>query len=245
MTAADTHKSCSDHPDRHEQLLQAALGGDLPRGDARWRTLRDCADCAARLEQYDRLQGLLDEAGRDQAAVLRAAAQAHDAPGVEDVAPFVRAKLAEQRARKPGRLLSFRAWAAAAAAVALIVGWFERQRSARSDSDQGSPGGGVLLGGQKLSAVHPEGDVSNYLPFEWSLPLPPGGSFTLTVWDSATGDPEQPLSTMKNITEQKAWIAAETVAGWPDRIGWQVQALDATGVAVGSPRLVYAVLKRP
>lgn len=233
--------SDSEHPGDHETLLQAAFAADPSHDDARWSVIRNCPTCAQRLRALEATQRLLDSAGQDRDAVLRRLVDAGPTPGEDLVAPFVRNKLAAERASGARPLLSFRAWAATAAAAALVIGWFARQWITRSESSAR----GVLLGDQSDAGLSPSGDVTSFLPFEWRLELPPGGSFTLTIWDRAIDDPEQPLSRMTKLKENKAWIAGETVASWPIEIGWQVEARDATGVPVGAPRRAYARLRRP
>ncbi len=227
------------HDAQHERRLLTAL--ELEPGDAAQarRAAESCAQCADELERFDGLRQLLDEAGASQRETLeqvRRAMRAGDAaPGDDLVAPLLRAKLAQAAPRQP-RLRLLAPFAAAAAAAAVLLGWLMRSWLPFGDDH----GRGVMLGEHADKGLSPAGKVREYAPFHWPMLRPPGGSFTLRVWDARDDDPRRALYSRERIEENEHWIEPATLAAFPDAIGWDVQARDVTGQDVGAPRRAYA-----
>lgn len=238
-----TTRPAGEHDLQHEHWILTAL--ELEPGDpaqARHAT-ESCTQCADDLQRFDELRQLLDEAGASQSETLaqvRRALRAGDpAPGEELVAPFVRAKLGQAAPRRP-RLRLLAPLAAAAAAAAVLLGWLMRSKFPLADDH----GRGVMLGEHSDKGLSPAGEVREYGPFRWPMQRPPGGSFNLRVWDAREDDPRRALYIRERIEENEVCIEAADLAKFPDAIGWDVQACDATGQDVGAPRRAYAKRSR-
>jgi hypothetical protein len=215
------------------------------------RVVESCAECSDEFAHLLELQQRLDDAGRSRAEVLEAARRSqlssqlspqhspqhtgqHPA-GAELVAPLLRARLAERR--RPVRLRLVAPLIATAAAALVLVGWWMRSWFDRAET--GSRG--VLLGDNSSSSLKPDGPVEQYGMFEWpAVPLPPGGSYCVRVWDPIQGSPDQPLCITPGIQKTSWLVDPATAAEWPDVIEWEVQARDATNYDSGSPRFARA-----
>jgi hypothetical protein len=207
------------------------------------RVVESCPECSDEFARLLELQQRLDDAGRSRAEVLEAARRSQlssqltglQPAGAEFVAPLLRAKLAERR--RPVRLRLVAPLIATAAAALVLVGWWMRSWFDRAET--GSRG--VLLGDHSSSSLKPNGPVEQYGMFEWpAVPLPPGGSFCLRVWDPIQGSPEQPLCITPDIQKTSWLVDPVKAASWPDVIEWEVQARDATNYDSGSPRFARA-----
>lgn len=237
--AAAERSAGVEHAPGHGAALRTLL--ELERGDtARAQGIVDgCQQCADELSKLADLRHLLDEAGASQRATLgrarRQSESGQSAPGVELVAPFLRERLAGLQPRR-SRLRLVAPLAAVAAALLVMVGWLVRSWFPRNET----PGAGVLLGDHSDDGLSPSGEVTEYVPFRWpKLPLPAGGRYRFRVWDALEDDPQHSLISME-IEEDDPWIDPATRASWPDAIGWDVQAQDATGVALGARLNAYA-----
>lgn len=231
------------HDEQHERWMLTAL--ELEPGDpaqAR-RSAEGCAQCADELQRFDELRQLLDDAGASQNETLeqvrRAMRAGESAPGEELVAPLLRAKL-EPLAPRRSKLRLVAPLATAAAAAAVLLGWLMRSWLPLDDDH----GRGVMLGEHTDNGLSPAGEVREYAPFRWPMKLPPGGSFSLRVWDARGDDPRKAIYSRARIEENEHWIEPATLAVFPDEIGWDVQAFDATGQDVGAPHKAYATRSR-
>lgn len=230
----------AEHAPGHEAALRTVLEPDHGDAEHALRIVTGCSQCSEELQKLTELRGWLDEAGANQRAVIgrarRAMESGQSAPGVELVAPFVRERLAQLQPRR-SRLRRLAPLAAAAAALLVMLGWLVRSWFPR---DQAS-GDGVLLGDHSTDGLDPSGEVSEYAAFRWpKLLLPPGGSYSLRVWDAIEDDPERALFSRDSLKENECRIEPATLATWPEHIGWEVQARDATNFDVGAPRRAYA-----
>lgn len=238
---AQPSASNCEHAPGHRTALRTVL--ELELGDAleAQDIVDGCPQCSDELHKLTDLRQMLDEAGASQRTVLGRARRALDsgqsAPGVELVAPFLRERFAGlQPRRKRFRLLA--PLVAAAAALLVMVGWLVRSWFPRNDT----PTGGVLLGDHNADGLSPNGEVTEYVPFRWpKLELPPGGSYSFRAWDPLEEDPSRVLRRLDSHKDNELWIERAELAAWPDRIDWEVQALDATGSAVSAPRRATAV----
>jgi len=254
------------HGPEHEAALHALLERESDSRQAfEWSGA--CQQCHDELLRLRELSGLLDEAAADRRQTLESA-RALRVWDDELVADFVRSKLtagpaASQRraepqlvksagprparadrparaANAPGWQRAWTPWVAAAAGIALVVGWW-----LRSILPAGSPlGTDVTLSTREEAQIAPEGPVDSYDEFRWDIAAPEGGSLVLRIWDDSSADSAELLHTIRLDTDQRSWRADNLWKGrGPESISWQVEALDSTAQFRGATRLVQARLR--
>ena len=220
----------TEHTPAHESLIQAVVAGDLGAASPQVRERAEsCAECRRRLIGLDRVRELLDELAAERRETLASLDEGDDAPGRDRVAPFLRSKLAEREAgvARKRRGLQRGAWLAAAALVALLTGWLwstQATRAPRRGEDR-------PLGEHGGAGLSPAGDAASFRRFAWELDLPPGGEYSLSVWDAASG---AELTNRPHLSKPECEFSEETIRPWPNKIRWRVTVLDATGGEVTS-----------
>ncbi|MCK6447189.1 MAG: hypothetical protein L6Q99_12435 [Planctomycetes bacterium] len=201
-----------------DELIASVLAGDLDPDSALWKAAvaRNPA-LAKRWEELRTLREALERTGadeRDSLARSKADAGPHDVASVRRAAPVVRAG-----ARAGGRRL---AYFAAAAAVALIVGFVAYRQFGGSSPEQD-----VFLGDQSdaaLRATEPTLDVGDAHEFAWTGDAPPGGAFVVKVFElDAAGAPGRCVVESGSCTE-RTWRPSESeLAKIPNEFFWVVE----------------------
>lgn len=214
------------HDKEHDRILLAVTTGELPDDAPEVRRLAACAECRTRLRDLRQAAADLDDAAREQAAMLAAAAVDEPAPGEDRVLERVRAELT--RARRP-RLRRHWPWLALAAAVIAAVLLF-----------RGGGGGPAVpqLPGDRM--LHGQGDArpTGRVPdleqgFGWPGALQPGEKFELRIYDRGpAGDPTEPAVT-RTLSENE-WsldAAGRAALRGVTELEWQVAVVrpDAAG----------------
>jgi hypothetical protein len=126
------------HDPAHEELLQALLAGDLAPGAAAARELlENCAECARRWRELEKLAGAIDSVDRERREVLKAASVARSVPGSDLVAATLeraRRDTLGGAAQKPARASTWKV--ALLAAALLVIGFFVGRALVPSDGDR-------------------------------------------------------------------------------------------------------------
>jgi len=116
-------------------------------------------------------------------------------------------------------------WFALAAALiaALAWTWWTRSQKAAPEKEilLDSPTGGALV------LVSPVGPVKQYLPFQWTAELRPGGWFEVEIYNPDVSLSE-PILRSSTLYEQH-WTPPTPTGGWPARIVWIVKRIDPSG----------------
>jgi hypothetical protein len=214
------------HDREHARRLEAALAGDLAADDpALERILASCGTCRARLEELRAVRTLLDDAGREQRETLSAIDWDAAVPGGDQVAPFVRRKLAERGSR---RRVAWRAALATAAAATVAAFWIVRHMLVPDEIAQRE----VMLSADSGGGLLPSGKVQEYRELSWPIPLPPGGRFELRVFDDRPGAARDPIVAEERLTEARWTPSTDLARSLPELIRWEVRVYDATGTLV-------------
>lgn len=226
-----------EHSERHEEILQRILTGDLdPEGDEARQQLEACADCRRELEGMRALLSELDAAGAFERSVLEEASELADAPGLGDVERVLKAEmsgaqvdleapiLAGPRPAARARLVT---WAAVIAAaiigVVLLQGLLGTNTNDRS-TEQTMGTEGI----EGIELVRPLQPGDGFGTFEWNYDLPPGMTFEVVVHDA---DPEartEPLHRESDLTENR-WTPDEKLTAEWRSICWYVEVIDESG----------------
>lgn len=209
------------------RLIERIVAGELDERAPEARALLDASPAAREeLSHMRELEALLAREGGEQRATL---AQLRPVAGEDELARAFRAHAAANEPRSQPRTAprASRAWwfAAAAAVIASAwVGW--RLLPRENPPDRGGALGPTPSG---PSALTPHGAVARYDEFRWSLPLPPNGSFELTLFD-ANG---LALRSVSGLREPR-WKPDDAFErSLPARIEWSVLVLDGTGAPSG------------
>ena len=215
------------HSAAHEDLLKRSLVGELAP-DAQAALFRECDTCRQQYERLIDLTGTLDEMGREEREVLREIGPVakHDERVAQTLHALIRDRAGPARNPAPsrGRLILL---AAVTAAILLLSFWLYGWLGA-----DGRGAGDNYLGPGGIEEQQPAGEVREFGTFRWSLELPPGGWFQLTIRGaSAPGVEVFPIE-RKRETE---WTPdAQQRELLPDDIFWEVASFTATGNLVKS-----------
>jgi len=205
------------HSDEHEQVLERAAVGDIERDDPGLTSLlAECPECRDRMDGLVELEGLLGRAASEQRAILSGLDLEREVPGSDLVAPFVRAKVEEQR-----RTIPWLPLAAAAALVATTGGvWIAAQMAEQAPREQ------VYLGSRAIHFTGADGDVVPFGTVRWQADaMPRGGTYGIRILD-ARGTPIPGLDTRR--LEQPEWTPSpEEEELLPDEFRLVVEVLDA------------------
>ena len=216
----------AQHTAEHESLLEEFVVDPTgPEADELRRSLMTCPHCRLEVERFEDLLADLDDAGFFERGVLRESRTVTES--------WLGKRLGVDVPGDPEPGSGWRRTAvlfAAAAAVLLVL----RLSGVGVPESAGAP---VFLGAETNAEMTPSGEVDTYgALFRWNLELPTEGYYVVNVYDvtAATGDEFTPLATSPRVRiSQCTWSSSE-VAGWPDRIRWEVWAFDAGGNLVGS-----------
>ena len=208
----------SVHPREHQELVDRVFGGELAESDAAVRArLEACAECREELGRLRALDARMRAAAREARGDVERA-RTHVELGDE---VLVRRSL---QAALPGLAgpgpSSRRLLLALAAGLVLLLGAgaFFYLRSVPEQSE-------ILLNGGTIRCIAPVGEVSDYDEFSWSAPLPPGGTFLLSIY--VLEDGKKGTLLMKVPSQEPRWKPSpEEKRALPDRILWTVEALD-------------------
>jgi hypothetical protein len=220
-----------------DDLLERLLSGETNAADPAVQRLFE-RDPAARAE-YEALRALESslERQRDRTReVIEASQKLPDRVGAQQVLVTL-TKLAEQRPAASPAPSATRdlpsahkrlspVWFALAAALIAALAWAWWTRSQKT-----APEKEILLStptGSELVLMSPVGPVKQYLPFQWTSELQPGGWFEAEIYD-----PEVSLSDPILVSDtlyEPRWVAPSPSGGWPARIVWLVKRIDAHGI---------------
>lgn len=215
-------------PHDHDALLEALATGDLDPGSERARQeLAGCPDCRAQAEVLLARVRRLEAAGREQRRELDEARALASAPG-EDRVERART-LAGVGVEAPRRGLRLLAPLAAAALVLAGVGWWFT-RSGR-ETPPGTGDGAQYLGAA-LKNLQPSGADRSFDVFTWEYDPGHTDGFVVRIYDAEHPD-DALLEQQTPIPEWKPSPAERE--SLPDRIVWEVEALDAFGEVESGP----------
>jgi len=236
----------TNHDAEHETSVRDFFLAGRARSDPEVAELvAACPSCATRLDELERTAERVEAAGREQRAELLEAAKLDSAPGEERVAGVLE-RLAEEephasppqpelRSASPSAAPASpsRRWQTpllAAAAVLLVA--FVIRRVLQEPEET------VHLGHGAPELVAPVAAVSDYGTFRWTYDGPRGGSFVLRIWDALLGAGSAPILEVDRIEAAEWTPTPEGRERLPERILWEVEALDAFGVPLAvSPRV--------
>jgi len=211
------------HDETHEELLLAAICGDLDRDDARLvERMTACPVCQQELTEQQALAETFAVWGRDQRQVQRALSAGRQVAGSDLVAPFVRARAGE-RGERVARAPSH-SWAPLAAAAALAVTTGGVWMAAQSSIDGGPPPQVFL--GEDSSGLRIERAEDGRLRAVWPPELPAGGWFELGF--RSIDGLALPLAREK-VAEAQWTPSSEQAAVLPETFELEVLVLDAGG----------------
>jgi len=215
------------HSHDHDALLQALATGELdPDGERARAELARCAECRAQAEVLLARVRRLEAAAAEQRRELAAAAALESAPG-EDRVDALLASLAEAepRPRRRPRMVQL----AAAALLLVAAGWW-LARGAREEPRAPGPGAEYL--GTGLEIVGPSGPGQSFDRFSWSYDPRHEYGFALRIYSA--NDSGLPL--IEEQTQTPEWSPSpDQSERLPDRIMWEVEALDAFGEVESGP----------
>jgi len=205
----------TEHDPRHDDWLVSRLAGE-PLGEEVVRALESCSECRASLSDLAAVEAAIERAAAHEQAVvgrmLRAEATAIRPKAEPQVQPH-------SPSHGTGATLKI----AAALAVTAILGFLGYGLRDRG----GEPTIGPRLGASTIEDPTPRGRVSTFEGFEFRATLPPGGSFRIRVYDSAT--------TGKHVLEspllkEPRWIPSQDERRQiPKTFRYEVRVLDASG----------------
>ena len=190
------------HDETHDELLLAALCGDLAEDDPRLvARLGACSACREELAAQQALAASFEALGRDQRQVQRDLSAGRQVAGSDLVTPFLQGRVAERRARTPSQR-----WVplAAAAALAFTAGgvWLASQ------AGNVGPRSSRILLGEDGSGLGVERLEDGRLRITWPAELPAGGYFEL-VWRKGDGGL---LSLPSRKVDEAQWIPSSDEA---------------------------------
>jgi len=207
------------HSREHDRVLERASVGDIDRDDPDLTALlEECPECRDRMDGLVELEGLLERAAEEQRAVLAGLEPEREPPGSDLVAPFVHARVEEQRRRVPWLPL-----AAAAALVATTGGvWIAARMAERT------PREATFLGSSTIHFQGARERVVPYGPVQWEAEAAPrDGFFEIRILD-ARGTPLPGLDTRR--LEQPEWMPSpEEEELLPDEFRLEVTVMSAFG----------------
>jgi hypothetical protein len=212
----------------HDALLQALASGDLDPGDERARDeLARCAECRAEAEVMLARIRRLEAAAEEQRRDLAAASALASAPGEDGVARLL-ASLAGAQPR-PRRVPRLALLAAAALLLAAAGWWFARGTGEAPPA----PGVGAEYLGAPLHGLVPSGTDQSFDEFRWDYDQGHDDGFVLRVYDAdGTGVPLLEVGPLRTQTWTPTPAQRDLL---PDRIVWEVEALDASGEVESGP----------
>ena len=217
---------------KHEDLLRRLLSGEVGEADAEV-AFSDSPDLAERWRELRRTAERIDAEAGERSASLKATERADGGPAEDALVAKFAAQVeslsrstpkstppVEVSGRRSSRVVL--AVLAAAAALAALIPLLGNRGERRSMLDR--YGSEPIELGSVDEACRPAGPVASYGAFEWTLELPPGGRYELSVWARVDGR-EQLL--VREELDAATW--APGAGTLPDRILWQVIVLDASG----------------
>ena len=220
------------HRAEHEDWLRALVTGDAEfqgtSSEELERELAQCPLCASELAELRSLMHDLQDTWDEERRVLRGAANLTSSVGDDVVEAFVAQH--GGGSRRPSR----RFLGTAAAVLAMIaLGAFYAMRLARPDE----PERPFVLGPADVRGLFPAGEVESFdAPFRWDLET--DGWFVLRVYDgraeAALGAPPLSQSPRVDASSHEWRWPTEECEGWPERIRWEVQAFDSSGIVLDS-----------
>ncbi len=212
------------HDPSHEERVRSVFLGELSADDPAVAELADCPRCRAELAGLEAVVGKLDATAAAEREELRAAEDV-EGPDVHETLRRIAAAEphAEDGAPTPRRWLLVAVVAAVAAAVlAFVVG----PRLVRDDGE-GPP---LYIGdGQGPVLTSPKGEVEAYGTFEWLYDRDHEYGFRIRIYDADVPAGALPVFEEPYRMETTWTPTDEQSAAFPDRIQWEVDALDASG----------------
>ena len=217
----------SVHDETHEALLERWVAAE-ELSPAEERRLQDCAECAAKKNEFEALSGELDELGARERAADIEASQASTPPAWED-----RALVSLRDAMSAGpkedtggsargrRLLAFLVVAAAAVVLLFVL---------RPEPIDGPHAERVWLGQQDIPDMAPAGSVERIERFTWTYDTPELGTYRIRLYHPGE---DRPFSTA--TTQAPRW-EPDAPESLPAHFIWEVEAFDALGELVASGR---------
>jgi hypothetical protein len=214
------------HSEIHERILERATCGDIERDDPSLVSLlEECAECRDRMDSLAAVEGLLEKAASEQREVLAGLDLEREAPGTDLVAPFVRARVEEQRRTVP--------WLRMAAAAALVatsggVWWIASQTGSEAPRRE------TFLGSSPIQFTGADDGAVPFGTIHWQTAgaMPPGGAYEIRILD-ARGTPLPDLDVVR--LEQPEWTPSpEEEENLPDEFRLSVAVVDSFGEPAAS-----------
>ncbi len=227
----------SDHPGKHEDVLQALLSGDIDRESAVVQEqLNSCSVCREKVAGLLGLEGAMNQIA-DEAEELAFLAFEEAPEGIleEKAVDSFRDQLQESEATAPRPLSFSSSWVALAAglgAVGITIFLIFFLGDPGKENDPLAPG---VLGAGQLECLFPSGKVASYDRFEWTHEVEGVVRYSLRIYDRESGDREsgEPALGPLSLSEE-VWIPTqEELLSLPAEIHWKVVAFNITGIEVG------------
>ena len=214
----------TEHRSEHEVLLAELLGGERDAADPEVAArLAACPGCRERWSALQNVRAKLEGAEAARREHLGEVERGAPAPGEERIKVTL-----ERLARQEPHVRRRRGWLLAAAAAVLIVGVYV----AGLVLDRPDEPGPSWLGSGRFHPIAPQGEVERFDRFEWTYDGE-AAAYNLLIY--AEDDGKRDL--LREIPRWKdtRWTPdAEFVRALPQRIYWQVFALDEFGTQVDS-----------
>jgi hypothetical protein len=213
------------HTAAHEELLAALLAGELGRDDpAVEAVLAACEHCSERLAELESTAERLTAAAEEERSILAEASRPRRSPGTERLEARLRELALVEAHARPRRRTLF--WLVAAGIAGSLFAW-----TLLSDGGRGAEPPVIL--GESLRLLRPVGTVKSFdVPFVWEYEGPAPGGFRVLIYED--GEDGRLLHEEPRWME-KTWTPEPSlVAGWPARIRWEIEPLDAFGDPVAS-----------
>jgi hypothetical protein len=214
------------HDEQHEALLAEIAAGERSAEEpASAALLSRCAECRAALTALREAAEHVERAGERTREALAESRAIEDAPGLERVTPTLARLADEPRGPRPPRLRLLTLLALVAAGLLLVIGPLAAYRLwTRAEA----PAPPLMLGDDDLRLIEPVGEVRDFKRFAWEYSGEASG-FDLRIYDDAADPAAAPVLTVR--WNETSWVPTPDVrATLPERIRWEVQAIDAFGV---------------
>lgn len=221
-----------------DSLLERLLSGEVSAADpAVQRLFERDPEARGEYEALRALESSLERQGDRAREVVEAAQKLPDRVGAQQVL----ATLTKLSGERPGtsaapttphnqpatRKRLSPVWFALAAALVAALAWTWWSRSQKAEPEKevllDSPHGGELV------LVSPVGPVKQYLPFQWTAELQPGGCFEVKVYDADRPGSGPIVESGTVMASQWSPDPERSPSTWPERISWSVTRRDGAG----------------
>jgi hypothetical protein len=199
-----------NQPER-EAFVAALLAGELSLDDPQVQArLREDPELEIMVERIRDVEAEVARATKDLAEI-RIGDLVPDRLHDERVRAAVGQVVAERRRQRQHLWLA----AAAALLVGLVAGWYFLIRTPAAPGD-------MFLGSDPR--LEPRDEVTNYSPFRWDIPRPPGVRFVLSIYSVVNGRKGTLLYSTPPGNVTSPWQLPKTTS-LPDEIYWEVEVI--------------------